>query len=199
MGGPSASVLLSAPLSEADYDDIFEVILRIGSAQVPFQLSNLDFKVVSTQSIQGSYCGKEQPFGLSVGLLPERNETEMPAIERTLQTRIFDEILVSSHGNDRECHRILGELCLWFAERFAGFIDFCGAITPPLLPGSGLDWDSPWLDWEPHVRTMIQGMPGQFFEIWHDGCDPRTFHPAHFCDATFLRAWLQHPQFQMVK
>ncbi|MEU4689218.1 DUF6368 family protein [Actinoplanes sp. NPDC023714] len=84
------------------------------------------------------------------------------------------EIVLAASVNRPESHRLLGETALELAVFFDGFVDFDG-----LLP--------------PAARTL----PGRCFLVtatedpdgpgWHVG------------DPEFLRAWLRHPGFRMVK
>jgi hypothetical protein len=79
------------------------------------------------------------------------------------------EIVLAAAVNRPESHRLLGETALELALLYDGLIDFDGMLPPVAATLPGRCW-------------TIPGENG-----WQVG------------DTTFLRAWLSHPEFRMVK
>lgn len=95
-------------------------------------------------------------------------------------------------------HRILGHLALRLAERYDGIIDMDGAITPPLRPDGNYTLDNlPWHTLE-EISAFVHAIPGRVFELYHTTRSDRR-SVSHLVDTTFLRAWLEHPHFHMIK
>ena len=115
-------------------------------------------------------------------------------------------IWICAGCNQRADHRAIGTLASAVAERYHAVIDLLGPLTPP---------DLPWRDWhvnrrlvdDPDQRTegaltaisaYVTAMPGTVHEMYYD-IDERQIWVSHLVDATFLRAWLRHPHFHMIK
>jgi Family of unknown function (DUF6368) len=95
-------------------------------------------------------------------------------------------------------HRILGQLALRLAERYDGIIDMDGAITPPLRPDGNYTLDNyPWHTLE-EISAFVHAMPGRAFESYYTVSPSRRW-VSHLVDTIFLRAWLEHPYFHMIK
>ena len=105
---------------------------------------------------------------------------------------------VASIGVGANCNgdldnRILAELCAHLAERLGGAVDLGGRLyghVPPEVvrqfQGAGPDYLRQQQDF---VARATASLPGVLIDA--DG--------RQFCDATFLRAWLAHPYFRMIK
>ena len=105
----------------------------------------------------------------------------------------------SAMCNDKEDHRILGELVLAMAEQLAGMIDMGGLVLPwskyREVPGG---WHASWDALRPSVQAFNQSMPGVAVAATYETAAGRQW-ASHTVDATFLRAWMQHPEFHMIK
>ena len=165
-----------------------------------------EFWVINTLPIHGDYVGKGRPFGFS-----------MQAPEQTLEVDPDDLASIHNHFgfqpeycvqvdascNDETDHAILGALMLHFATSLDGVIDFGGAILPRLPAGldkKGSWWKKKdeWANVESYFRKMVEIMPGKVVSIEYQTINDKTW-AYHVADATFLRAWLQHPDFHMIK
>ena len=101
--------------------------------------------------------------------------------------------------NSKEDHRILGELVLAVVEQLAGVIDMDGLV----LPGSAYRhapgrWQAPWEALKSSVQAFNQSMPGIAVAATYETAAGHQW-ASHTVDATFLRAWMQHPEFHMIK
>jgi hypothetical protein len=95
-------------------------------------------------------------------------------------------------------HRLLGQIVLLLAERYDGIIDLNGAFYPPPKPGQ-VDMsieDKTVEDVEQYVKEL--SLPGRIFHMYYStGSDTTWIY--HLVNPDFLRAWLQHPHFHMIK
>jgi hypothetical protein len=55
----------------------------------------------------------------------------------------------------------------------------------------------PWHTLE-EISAFVRPMPGRVFEQYYTVPPDRRW-VSHMVDTTFLRAWLQHPHFHMIK
>lgn len=82
-------------------------------------------------------------------------------------------ITLAAMCNDSLDHRLLGEICLHLARKFRGWIDLAGELEPD--------------------RTDLQSLPGRLVQLTYEES------ASYVCDADFLEAWLQCPDFHMIK
>jgi hypothetical protein len=104
---------------------------------------------------------------------------------------------IEASVNGQSDHRILGHLALALAERYDGWIDLDGAIRPPVRPG---DLPRPYGDTEKElgaISAYVNAMPGRVVEISYMTSGDRWVY--HVVDTTFMREWLRHPHFHMIK
>jgi len=104
--------------------------------------------------------------------------------------------------NDKVDHTIMGVLLLHFAKLFGGVINFGGALLPPLSVVMEQDmrlWEEGnWEDVESYFSEMVEGISGKAVSIKYEVGNGRTW-AYHVADAAFLKAWLEHPNFHMIK
>jgi len=195
--GPGASVLLPEPLTDKDHTVLRELIDAVGGRDrhpIPDA-----FWFCDTRPAGGGYTGGGRPFAVATGLQQNREPDDLRQLATTFGFTLVDEILVVALYNGDEDHRILGELCVWLVERFGGVVDFNGALWPPVPSEAAIDiLDADWRQVEPYFRRMVEGMPGRIEGLWYES-QPGLVWVAHVGDAAFLRAWLEHPRFRMVK
>lgn len=157
MAGPVAHVLLPVPITAE-----VEAIIRHDLVQLSDQIEGDDFWV------------QRRPFLL--GHDPSDVATE------TLATctgwAVQGVISLDAMCNEDLDHRLLGEMCLLFARKFGGWIDFCGELCP-------------WI-------TDLRSLPGGICRHSYVSISERECI-AHLCDAEFLEAWLRRPDFHMIK
>jgi hypothetical protein len=95
-------------------------------------------------------------------------------------------------------HLTLGHLALTLAEQYDGLIDMDGAITPPLRPGGNSTLKNyPWHTLE-EIHEFVQAIPGTVHEIYYE-VNPARQWVFHIVDTVFLKNWLKHPHFHMMK
>lgn len=201
MGGPTTSLLLPNKLSETQIAGIEADLLKISSEVVKSEIWDWEFWVNSTRSIGGSYFGGGEPFGLSIET-PEREAEDLTVLENELGLVPQQRLQFDAMCNGKEDRVIMGELVLHFATLFDGIVDFGGALMPPLPAHMYEDmwlWEkAQWADVESYVRQMLDPIPGKIVSIEYYTPNGRTW-AYHVADATFLKAWLKHPHFHMIK
>ncbi len=176
MGGPVASVLLPRPLTDPD-----RYFLR--------KLIDLETRTI------GSF---DNPFDWSTGLAEWKGEF-LPQVAEEFGFFPEDGVEISAFCNGREAHRTLGEFCAILAERFGGIIDFHGALWPSTPVDDLVDIsNAEWSVIKPHVDAILCKLPGRVVELMYETGGGRQW-ACHFGDTTFTRAWLQHPDFRMIK
>lgn len=200
MAGPAAQVIFStavAPGWQAALDDVVETV-RSGDREGAY------FWVGTTRPIGGHYEGEGRPFALDVGselpwevgALAEVGGS--PAFyERPFGFRPDIAVTLIAMCNGTEDHRILGELALAAAERLSGVIDMAGLIVPHEVPLEER-LQAPWPAFRSRVEAFTSALPGKAVAIPYPVPSGREW-AAHTVDAEFLRAWLHHPEFYMIK
>lgn len=89
-------------------------------------------------------------------------------------------------------HMLLGHLTLAFAQRLHAVIDFDGVLG--FTPGGRAEEAADLA----RARALVASLPGTVREVSYDtGGGDRWIR--HVGDLQFLRAWLQHPDFCLVK
>jgi hypothetical protein len=209
MGGPSASVLLREPLSASQIGQINETIRAISSHIVPGNGYHCDFWVSDLRPLGGSYVGAGKPLGLSfygpdgpMETIVQWDSARMPVFVAEFGFVPQQEVSLAAFCNDREDHAILGRLTLYVAELIGGLVDFNGAILPHLpvrITGESFWFEKAvWADVEPYFNAMAGEMPGRIVSFPYETARGTTW-ASHVADAAFLRAWLAHPDFHMIK
>ena len=207
MGGPVSAVLLPQELTPAQLKELKEWLDGI-SYDVTFEptpdwcLYEWDFHVYDTISIGGSYTGVGEPFGLGILPYSELETGEASHLKAAFGFWPKQELQIVAFCNGRTDHQILGQLTLHLAEKYNGVIDFNGALDPPidLLPFSfDADyWQRNWSEFELAFEEWMKDMPGKIVGIEYEVGNGRKW-VSHKANLEFFRAWLQHPQFRMIK
>jgi hypothetical protein len=201
MGGPSASLLLPVPLTERQIDEL-DTWLHTHTVDLHGTPLNWSpFWVHDGASLGMAIDPSIEPcaFGLHAGT----PLTYLEEWERAQVIQLIDYDPQQELGFFAGCHRpldhrILGHLALFLAERYGGLIDLSGAITPPLQPNWHYNMRGYYRPTLEEIHQFVQGLPGKVIEVPYgeETGKPWVFH---IVDATFLRAWLQHPHFHMIK
>ncbi|MFI4853003.1 MAG: DUF6368 family protein [Gimesia chilikensis] len=160
MAGPAAGIILPEPLTQVQKNDIFLYLESIAS-QIH---GKYDY------SIEG------RPFLYTEG--PETDDALQNYIDEAVPEVIGwipqDSIGFAAMCKSEQDHRILGELCLYFARELSGLIDF--------------GW----------TLGKLTDYCGTLYEIYYDKHNGlNQFY--HVGDAEFMEYWLQHPAFHMIK
>jgi hypothetical protein len=199
MAGPVATVLIPEPLSDHDRVALRRMIDAVSEHDLDKPPALEAFWACDTRLIAGGYSGEGRPFAIETGLQPEWEPGQLAAVSGAFGFTPRDELVVIAFCNGREDHRILGELCVWLAERFGGVICFGGALWPDVPPEARIDiLDADWRQLEPCFRRMVTGLSGKVVGLRYEPQPDREWI-VHVGDAGFLRAWLEHPRYCMVK
>lgn len=201
MGGPSASVLLPRSLNDQDHAAIRELIVAMSRQDLGNHPLGPDaFWVCDTHPAGGRYLGSGRSFAVNCGSPSHFDVAELARIETGFGFAPAAEVTVSAFCNDDEDHRILGEFCTRLAEKLGGIVDFNGALLPPIPVGRlVVDFvDLEWRQVETDFLRMIAGLPGLLLGISYEPQPGREW-VHHIGDVAFLKAWLGHPNFRMVK
>ena len=199
MAGPVASVLIAEPLSEPDRAAVRSVVDAVSDHELDQPPALGAFWACDTRPVGGGYAGEGRPFAVEAGLQPDWEPAQLAAVAAEFGFEPRDELTAIAFCNGSEDHRVLGELCAHLAERFGGVVSFGGALWPDLPPDAGIDlWDTDWRQIEPHFRRTVAGLPGRVVGLRYEPRPGREW-AVHVADAAFLRAWLTHPRFRMVK
>src|SRR5262245_41912274 len=179
MAGPTTGLLLPDLLTPQRVEDVRSQVRSLAS------------------SVEGDdFWIRGRPFLLSFGPdYPEEFEelaaTGLPSV---IGWTPRDAVNFSAMSNRDVDHRLLGELCLSFASQLGGLVHFGGDLEG--LPTLPVDRPSPAL----RIETL-GGLAGSLFAApfgpYGDG--PGRYGTLHFGDSEFLRAWLRHPRFHLVK
>lgn len=211
--GPTASILLHHSLTEEQLTGLEQWLHAITSSREG-QRGNWRSFGIKDGSLIGlpDDCHEACSFGLAI----EKTKTEQDylekdgSIDKDIQVELREEReqFVRHFGSvpeqrlniDADCsrplnHRILGQLALLLAERYDGIIDLDGALYPPLKPGQNRR-DVTVEEVEQYVKEL--SLPGRIFHMYYITVR-NTICIYHLVDPDFLRAWLQHPHFHMIK
>ena len=206
MAGPVAQVVFSRASASSWRELVERYVTEVASKR-----EGDDFWVSRMRGVGWSYDGTDRPFILDLD--DRHREWTLPWIvedygEPYWTAASYEKAfgLLPDHAiafvamcNGDEDHYILGELVIAVAELLGGVIDMCGLVLPwskrREVPG---DLYASWDALQPIVQAFNASMPGLAVAATYEtGAGRRS--GSHTVDATFLRAWLQHPEFRMVK
>ncbi len=206
MAGPVAGVVFSRVMAPSWRADVQSYIDAVASSR-----EGDDFWV-SRMALPGcSYDGTGRPFIL--GLDDRYNEWTLPWVSKepldcfwtaASFQQAFGQlpdhtVSFAAMCNDIEDHYILGGLLLVVAERLGGAIDIGGLILPAsvssAVPGG---WRASWDTLQPGVQAFTRSMPGVAIAAPYKTAAGHEW-ASHMVDLTFFRAWMQHPEFRMIK
>lgn len=172
MAGPTASVLLNILPSDELITSIYNIIDTFS-----YNRENNDFYI--PESLVSSTNTELKSFGVEMHLITpdyyEYSEKELNEIKSTIKIEPKFDIRLYAMSNDIESHEILGFLCLKIAETANGIIDFGGLLEIKLPINSG------------NLYTIS-------YELASGGIGYYNI-----CDTKFMKYWLEHEKFRMVK
>ena len=190
MGGPSVAVLLQkAPAMRP----LSRIIASIGT-DVTALGAERHFWMLNTDVLGVPSTGEVQGCRFSLYLDTEHSD---PGYYEDCVLELLDllgytpEAVVTLEAwcNRPVDHRLLGALALYLAEQFGGVIDLGSKVSPPR---PGIFGEKVSIE---EVRAYTKQIGGTALECWP--ADRESFH--HIVDVVFLRAWLSHPNFHIVK
>lgn len=175
MGGPAASVFLPRPLTPATGDELLRASFRCESKG--------DYGIRQDGLLFDGWID-ERPFVVEFGFEYKRrlDEIDFAGFVTAMGWAPVDEVLCVAMCNREADHRLLGRICVMFAEKSGGAVHLGG--------------------WPDNLTMAVAArLPGRVVELpaFTEGRPWPDRSPDVFCDAEFLRAWSQHPQFCMLK
>ncbi len=176
MAGPTAAILVPERLTDDVLDDIRAELDRVAERR------------------EGNNFWIElRPFIVSFGEEYEGELAELAndGLPSVLGWTPADTFFFAAMRNDSVDHALLGQLCVRFARKLGGVIDFGGKV-----------WPEPSLDGTAHVEAVRverpSGLDGVLFAASYFSESGR-YGTCHYGDSTLLEAWLKQPNFRMVK
>ncbi len=195
--GPISTILLAAKPTQKQLNEIDKIIQHISSIR-----ENENFWVTSTKYINGSAEADGQPFALSINKIDKDNyeDASLANISSRIGYLPVYDIAIIAMCNQSIDHRILGELTYYFTNMFEAYIDFGGALLPTLkhLPWYMRSGTHSWQDIEPYYQKMKSKIEGKLHVITYKVDSNRTW-AYQIGDVEFMKNWLTHPDFHMVK
>jgi|SoiMethySBSTD1v2_1073268.scaffolds.fasta_scaffold70043_3 hypothetical protein len=209
MSGPCASVVLNLDLDDAHFADVERILQGLGSVEPPHSLGQrLEGWIKTTMPVGGTYLGEDRPFAAhfvcakAMRLDVDRSSAWCERIAQEFGLSPMAEIRLSMGCNEREDHRILGELSLHLALHFGGLIDFTGALMAPIGDRNAAAlsqwWQANWSDISEPTERMLAELPGKVLGMPYETANGRQW-VSHICTPKFIAAWLQHRHFHMIK
>lgn len=189
MAGPTLEILLWHPFSADRARQLRDLV-----AAVTRSLDEDPLQVFTTRPFGGSYDGNPSlPFLIEPENLDDERD-DLADIEAAFGRvpRAAVGLCAMTKGSD--AHRVLAELALAITERLDGVVDFNGL----LLPNEGWHEHPPWAEIKLVAARYLVGLPGKVVAIPYELGNGRVWG-GHVGDTTFLRAWLGHPDFHMIK
>ncbi|MFD0135050.1 DUF6368 family protein [Streptomyces sp. NPDC003631] len=190
MGGPAAGLWLPVRRSALDavpwLEGFCEVRIRSDDS--------LEFEVhrPSAIGLQGLEQSSPQPFHLGPESLEDYQVFGFPGLGRAPAA----ELAVLSYCSGPDNHRLLGHLTRFLAEHYDALIDFGGLLQYRHFRHALSGQEE--TDRLAASRALVSTLPGRIWEMPYateaGGCGY-----SHVGDRAFLTAWLDHPEFRMIK
>lgn len=192
--GPGASIILNYIPNDKEKEELFNEIGK--------------FDRISPWSESFHVLGDEDDY--------EYTKEEFEKIKDLTGFEIESYISISTSVNShREEHQNLGKAVLAGAIKAGGMIDFGGSILlPSFIPYKmferlyfwlkgvnyfrEVEMKRSWSEVEPYFEKMVSEIDGKIYTIVYEIANGRDWG-YHICDTEFMKNWLNHPGFHMVK
>ena len=213
MGGPLVSIPLREPLTDQQIDDLEHWLRTLTSRLTGERGAWGPFQITAGHRIGWQADLRDRGGSFSLRIRDEWDElhdleddlfidqlirTDIEAQQAQMQAHLGyvpqQSLDIEASVNSRFDHRILGHMALALADRYDGLIDMGGAITPPGV------YHDPYSDPAEALRIIsayMHAMPGRVIEITYLTSGDHWVY--HIVDTAFLRAWLRHSHFHMIK
>ncbi len=169
MAGPTGSILLPRQVVDTEVWAISEA---------PAQIVPQSPLVADTQHV-ADFSIDEQPFavyhGWREGLKPE--EFQRDDLTQWLGWTPADIIDVIAFCSGDVNHRLLAQLCVYYARQLGGVVDLGGC---------------------PFSYFTAPALAGRCIQLPYEAASGETCFST-YCDAEYLESWLKEPGFRMVK
>jgi hypothetical protein len=213
--GPVAWVLLARPLADDAAEELAQWLAAVSERARPAAGATRRWQVngLNAARLVPSGAGDDQTdcvveVAISDGGAGSDDPGRDEAVRSALGWLPAQRIAIAAACNGRADHRVIAALAAALAERYHGVIDLLGAITPPDMPwrawhlagrqGMVSDRDQRTTASLEAISRYVTAMPGTVHEAYYDLSEHQIW-VWHVVDAAFLRAWLQHPDFHMIK
>ncbi len=175
MAGPTSSILFDSIPSELTWEEIENMIKKVSN-----KVDGNDFWVINTESINGTVSTAEgRPFGIVKHKIDadyyEYTEKEILQIKDYFGFNPKFDLGIYAMCNREIDHKILGEITLYLSEKFNGLIDFGGHLTCPIDKMNGETWE------------ILYETSGGMTAVYN------------VADVDFMKEWLNHKNFRMIK
>ncbi|MFE2722760.1 DUF6368 family protein [Kitasatospora sp. NPDC059327] len=193
MSGPAVGRWLFEPRGFADI--LADVVPWLGTFCEPVETTaggDVDFWVRD-----GSALGLPafDPAGVGVFFLPEDEEIPAEDEDYSAFSRPPVQGLVAGTGCSGPVnHMLLGHLVLALARRLDAAVDFDGLLSSRAAEGDDTRNEAVLT----RARALASALPGRLSEVSYDTWGGSRWI-RHVGDAAFLEAWLQPPDFHLVK
>ncbi|MFF2519384.1 DUF6368 family protein [Streptomyces sp. NPDC058086] len=190
MGGPAAGLWLPGRRSALDAAPWLESFCEVRIEND----DSLEFSVRQPSAIGLHGLQQTSPgsFHLGPESLEDYQELGFPGLDRPPAA----ELALLAYSSGQENHLLLGHLAQFLAERFAALIDLGGLLGYRFcVHGTSRGEEENLLA---EARALASSLPGRVWEMPYaahgGGCGY-----SHVGDLEFLAAWLDHPNFRMIK
>jgi hypothetical protein len=194
MGGPAAGVLLRDDLTDGQIADVRTWLSVVADVNQDCGSTNLgngwefrpNWPADLGEEPEGGRCpGSIQLYRIDAAEAVSGASFLSPADWQQYGSALgwvpACELSIAIYCNRRRDHQILAWLCVELAKRLDGMIDLDGPM--PIPP------EKMWLDC---------GLRGRAIPVVY-AIDESRSAKVHVVDADFLRSWMSHPDFHMVK
>ncbi|MFF7994628.1 DUF6368 family protein [Kitasatospora xanthocidica] len=193
MSGPAVGLWLFEPCGFADI--LVDVVPWLETFCNPVEATvggGVDFWVRD-----GSALGLRDFDPAAVGVFFLSEDEEIPAADEdysAFSRSPVQGLVVGAGCSGLVNHALLGHLALALARRLDALIDFDGLLGSHPVGGHGTGNQAVLA----RARALASELPGNLSEISYDtGGGGRWLR--HVGDVEFLQAWLQHPDFHLIK
>ncbi|MEU1556977.1 DUF6368 family protein [Streptomyces scabiei] len=193
MSGPAIGLWLFEPRGFADI--LANVVPWLETFCEPVEAKasgDLDFWVRD-----GSALGLQAFDPADVGVFFLSEDEEIPAEDEdysTFSRPPVQGLIVGAGCSGSVNHMLLGHLTLALARRLDALVDFDGLLSGHPTAGDDTSNEAVLA----RARALASDLPGRLVEVSYDtgGGDRRLRHVG---DVESLEAWLQHPDFHLIK
>ncbi|MFJ8401419.1 DUF6368 family protein [Streptomyces microflavus] len=193
MSGPAIGLWLFEPRGFADI--LADVVPWLETFCEPVEAKasgDVDFWVRD-----GSALGLQAFDPADVGVFFLSEDEEMPAEDEdysAFSRPPMQGLIVGAGCSGSVNHVLLGHLTLALARRLDALVDFDGLLGGHRTAGDDMSNEAVLA----RARALASDLPGRLVEVSYDtGGGGRWLR--HVGDVEFLEAWLQHPDFHLIK